>query len=356
MFSHRFVSGKFVLRACASGVLLGSAAFAAAQAADPEAAVVYFSLAENVAGVDLADALSSASLATKNGPGTTAFIAKAVESTLERMYGTDIPLVGIVVKDKYPAGFDRVIARNHEEAAAGRELPLAAMPGMEDAARAKTIFIGYPTWNMTTPVALAAFMKSVDWQGKRIAVFNTNDGYGPGRGAQAILSLAPGAEQLGSVFSVKSDAASGASAEVQKWVSSLGMSKDSASAASQVEEVLGAVAGKIFRIKLNDSPEARQFARMLPMRVRMSGFGGREYYGGIEGEIKTTGPGQYNFKDGTLTYCPTNNTVAVFYAQTDRPNLTMAVYPMGQVEGDLELFHQLGHSEVFEFQGSQSNK
>ena len=43
-------------------------------------------------------------------------------------------------------------------------------------------------------------------------------------------------------------------------------------------------------------------------------------------------------------------------AQTDRPNLTMAVYPMGQVEGDLELFHQLGHSEVFEFQGSQSNK
>ena len=64
-----------------------------------------------------------------------------------------------------------------------------------------------------------------------------------------------------------------------------------------------------------------------------------------------TGPDPRNKSMKQLVY-----PLAKEKAQTDRPNLTMAVYPMGQVEGDLELFHQLGHSEVIEFQGSQSNK
>lgn len=81
----------------------------------------------------------------------------------------------------------------------------------------------------------------------------------------------------------------------------------------------------------------------------MGRFGGREFYGRMPGKMKVSSEGQYTFKDGTLTYCPTNHTVAFFYAQTLRPHLTMAVYPMGRVLGNLNIFHELDDSVTFHF-------
>ena len=81
----------------------------------------------------------------------------------------------------------------------------------------------------------------------------------------------------------------------------------------------------------------------------MGEFGGREFYGPMKGSIKAVSKGQYRFEDGTLTYCSTNNTVALFYAQSSRPNLTMAVYPMGKVVSDLSVFEKLNSYDSFEF-------
>lgn len=80
---------------------------------------------------------------------------------------------------------------------------------------------------------------------------------------------------------------------------------------------------------------------MLPQTISMSGFGGREFYGGLDAEIEVQGEGQYTFEDGQITYCLANNTAAIFYAQTFRPNLTMEVFPMGIVTSDLTVFNQL---------------
>ena len=46
--------------------------------------------------------------------------------------------------------------------------------------------------------------------------------------------------------------------------------------------------------------------------------------------------GEATFDDGDITYCPQNNTVAIFYAQTSRPDLTMRVIPMGRVTSPLD--------------------
>lgn len=81
---------------------------------------------------------------------------------------------------------------------------------------------------------------------------------------------------------------------------------------------------------------------MLPLTVSMGGFGGREYYGGLDGKIDAKQEGQLNFENGQITYCPSNNSVAIFYAQTERPNLTMKVIPMGIVTSDLAVFDTLG--------------
>lgn len=104
-----------------------------------------------------------------------------------------------------------------------------------------------------------------------------------------------------------------------------------------------------FQVSLNSTPEAKLFYSQLPLSVSMGRFGGREFYGRMPGEMKAGSNGQYTFKDGTLTYCPTNHTVAFFYAQTSRPNLTMAVYPMGSVLGNLNFFHELDDSVTFHF-------
>ena len=57
--------------------------------------------------------------------------------------------------------------------------------------------------------------------------------------------------------------------------------------------------------------------------------------------ITVEGEGQLRFDDGDITYCPGNNTAAIFYAQSSRPNLTMTVYPIGKVTSDLSIFPDL---------------
>ncbi|MBD5160410.1 MAG: hypothetical protein HDT14_00005, partial [Oscillibacter sp.] len=92
---------------------------------------------------------------------------------------------------------------------------------------------------------------------------------------------------------------------------------------------------------LYDSSMARQFIAQLPQTITMSNYGGREVYGGINQAITVEGDGQFRFDDGDITYCPSNNTAAIFYSQSSRPNLTMTVYPIGKVTSDLSIFPDL---------------
>lgn len=76
------------------------------------------------------------------------------------------------------------------------------------------VFIGYPNWSMTIPQAVASFIAKNGWQGKAIAVFNTNNGYGAGRGASAVASLAKGAGVLREVYAVRGSSAADAASQV----------------------------------------------------------------------------------------------------------------------------------------------
>ena len=104
----------------------------------------------------------------------------------------------------------------------------------------------------------------------------------------------------------------------------------------QKEVLIKVTAGnREFRVALNSTPEAKLFYS--------------QFYGSMPGKMKVSSEGQYTFKDGTLTYCPTNHTVAFFYAQTSRRNFTTTFYPMGSVLGNLNLYHELDDSVTFHF-------
>ncbi len=305
--------------------------------------VAYFSLYGNSEYPEGADATSSASIVERGNTrsGTTEYIARMIGDAA----GGE--LYAIRTADKYPADFDEVIEKNHEEIDRGVMPPLSG--AMPDISKYDAVFIGYPVWADTVPRPVLAFISRCGgFAGKTVIPFCTHDGYGSGRSYGEIFSAAPDAEHAAGIDVAAGDAPSAGKA-VAEWLKRIGMAKK-AEAADRPLRALRITAGSAeIRGILFDTPLAREIGARLPLTVYMSGFGGREYYGGIYFTPKNGGDGRLRFDDGDITYCPTNNTLAIFYAQTSRPNLTMEVIPIGRVTSDLSVFDTLGGGEEFTF-------
>ena len=56
-----------------------------------------------------------------------------------------------------------------------------------------TIYLGYPNWWETLPMPVVTFLEQLDWTGKRIIPFCTNEGSGLGKSETAIRSICKGA-------------------------------------------------------------------------------------------------------------------------------------------------------------------
>lgn len=81
----------------------------------------------------------------------------------------------------------------------------------------------------------------------------------------------------------------------------------------------------------------------------MVGYGGREYYGGVAFYPEHLEGGQKNFENGDITYCEAHHNMAIFYAQTDDPILSVDVIPIGRVTSDLSVFNNLDNEEEIIF-------
>lgn len=303
--------------------------------------IAYFSRWGNTDYPEDVDASTSASIVADGNRqyGTTEYMAKMIQNVT----GGDLYL--IQTEETYPVEFEDVVDQGHQETDEGVIPALKGVP--VDVSGYDVVFVGYPVWATDVPRAIHSFLQAADTAGKTVIPFCTHDGYGAGRSYTTVAGLCPGAETLKG-FAVEAEDVPGAGSQVEDWIRGLGIMEKlsrTSSGAAGTEEGETAI-----RITIGDqeltgilyhNPEARQFISMLPQTVSMAGFGGREFYGGIEGSIETEGDGQHFFEDGQITYCPANNTAAIFYAQTDRPNLTMEVFPMGIVTSDLSVFDQL---------------
>ena len=90
-----------------------------------------------------------------------------------------------------------------------------------------------------------------------------------------------------------------------------------------------------------DTELSKEIMNIFPITVSMIGYASREYYGSIDYRPKNITKGQFNFQNGDITYCARNNSLAIFYSQSDNPNLTMEVIPIGKITSDLKVFHDL---------------
>ncbi|MDE6034987.1 MAG: hypothetical protein K2G36_03655 [Ruminococcus sp.] len=205
-----------------------------------------------------------------------------------------------------------------------------------------TVYIGYPVWATTIPLAVKQFLTQYDLSGKKVIPFCTHNGYGKGRSERDIATICPESEVLeGTAINSKDILSS--EQTVTEWLVKIGTTK------KEETEIKISVGGYTLDGIIYDTPLAKEIKEEFPLTVSMYGYGGREYYGSMPVVPENTGAGQLNFENGDITYCPTNNSIAIFYAQTSRPDLTMEVIPIGKVTSDLSVFDTLGSRENITF-------
>ena len=234
-----------------------------------------------------------------------------------------------------------MVDQNHQEIANGTRPTLSSHV---DLSGYDVIFVGYPVWASTTPTPVLTFLEEQNLSGKTVIPFCTHAGYGAGSSYSAIRSSSSGATVEQGLAIEDTDAAS-SERTIINWLN--GLNLPAAGTANDAQPSQGETAIRITIGEreldgvLYDSSMARQFIAQLPQTITMSNYGGREVYGGINQAITVEGDGQLWFDDGDITYCPSNNTAAIFYSQSSRPNLTMTVYPIGKVTSDLSIFPDL---------------
>ncbi len=266
--------------------------------------------------------------------GNTRLTAEA----LSRLTGA--PLAEIKTVEPYPDDFHAVVEQARQERSTGYLPPL--LPLQANLNDYDTIYLGFPIWSNSIPQPMATFLSEHPLEGKTILPFCTHDGYGPGRSARVVAEYCPKARVL-PIFDMLGSEARDAEPKLASWLQELGV------AASSARNIVIRINDVELSAVLDNSPVAGEFMRRLPLSIPMVQYGDREYYGGLDREIPTTEEGRLRFDDGDITYCPQNNSVALFYAQTSRPNLTMKVIPMGRVTSDLAPLHELPSSVIAHF-------
>lgn len=284
--------------------------------------IAYFSRFGNTGYPDDIDASTSASVVLDGEKcyGTTEYIASIIRQSV----GGDLHL--IETKDSYPEDFDEVTEKNHDE------MDKNYLPPLKES---------------------DLDISKYDLSGKTVIPFCTHDGYGAGSSYGTVEKASHAGKCLDGL-AVEAEDVPSAQETVADWLDSIGINSKGAAgrkdSASQGETAIKiSIGDKVLDGVIYDTALAQEIKSKFPLTVSMSGYGGREYYGGIEFTPKKVSGGQLNFENGDITYCETNNSMAIFYAQTDHPNLTMEVIPIGKVTSDLSVFDTFDSSEDVTF-------
>lgn len=303
--------------------------------------IVYFSRWGNTEYPSDVDATASASIVVDNNfrYGTTEYVANMIAENV----GGDLHRIETVTP--YTADFDELRDVNHDEMSSNY-LPELKESNLDISAY-DTVFIGYPVWATDVPQAVLSFLKEYDLSGKTVIPFCTHDGYGAGNSYQTIAEASHAAVSLEGI-AIEAKDVPNAQDTVSSWLADIGISKSEVQTGTPIKIMVGEVSldGVLY-----DTELAEEIKTYFPLTISMVGYGGREYYGGVEfypSEENLVGGGK-TFENGDITYCEAHHNMAIFYAQTDDPILSVDVIPIGRVTSDLSVFNNLDNEEEIIF-------
>lgn len=81
----------------------------------------------------------------------------------------------------------------------------------------ETIYLGYPNYWGTMPMAVFTFLEHFDFSGKKIRPFCTHEGSGLGSSLKDIRALCPGAD-VGAGLAIRGSSAGRSKKEIEKWI------------------------------------------------------------------------------------------------------------------------------------------
>lgn len=306
-------------------------------ASKPKVLIAYFGRYGNTNFSKDVDATTSASIVLdgKKKRGTTEMVARMIQKE------TGGDLFRIQTKKKYPANFDRLVDQNHKEMDDGY-LPKLKKK-VKNMKQYDVIFLGYPIWAMDAPQAIESFLKEYNLKGKTVIPFCTHGGSGQSGTYKKIQKLCSGADTLPGFAVSDEDVKTNATRKrLQSWLKKIDVNSRSAKAVP----ITIKIGNRTFDGLCYNTALGKQMMKKFPLTVTMDEFGGREYYGEVAKKDRPTkkGKGKLAFLNGDITYCFENDTMAIFYNQSDNPNLTMRVHCVGRVTGSLSSFRNMEDS------------
>lgn len=303
--------------------------------------IVYFSRYGNTNYPDDVDASTSASIVTDNERyGTTEYVS----SMIQQAVGGDVHLIETATP--YTADFDELRGVNHNEM---QQNILPELKGSDlDISKYDMVFIGYPVWATDVPQAVLSFLKEYDLTGKTVIPFCTHDGYGAGESYQTI-AVASKAEKTLDGLAIEAKDVPSAQDTVTNWLNAIGVKKAGSSAGNGETAIKITVGDVDLDGVLYNTALAQEIKAYFPLTISMVGYGDREYYGGVDFYPEHLEGGQRTFENGDITYCEAHHNMAIFYAQTDNPNLSVDVIPVGKITSDLSVFADLSGSVQMTF-------
>ncbi|MBS1154743.1 MAG: hypothetical protein H6R07_667 [Proteobacteria bacterium] len=93
---------------------------------------------------------------------------------------------------------------------------------------------------------------------------------------------------------------------------------------------------------LNDSPTARDFLKSLPVTMKMTRWGEREYYGKV-GKPLAAGKSQNGFANGDIAYWVPGGSFAIFFDNRHNPDISDLIV-IGKITSDLKAFDGMAES------------
>ena len=172
--------------------------------------IAYFSWAENAV-QDNIDAMTSASV---KSPGNVAQFAQWIENE------TGGDLFSIQVTEPYPADWDGCLARANEEKADGTHPALSET--VENISEYDTVFLGYPNWWYSCPMAIFSFIDTHDLNDKNIYLFCSHGTGGLAGSVQDITAALPESAVVSdNVFHVFQDDTANAKEDLQEWLNDI---------------------------------------------------------------------------------------------------------------------------------------
>lgn len=251
------------------------------------------------------DAVASASVVA---PGNTAKMAQWIQ---EYVGGELFP---IVVTETYPDNYDECMERAADEKAENARPKLANhLDNIDDY---DVIFLGFPNWWYTAPMAVFSFIEEYDLSGKTIVPFCAHGTGGIAGSVKDITDKLPDSAEVLEPLGIYRAEIGQAQSEVNEWLANLGFQEkeEVAEVKSGKRKLKMTIDGQEISITLYDTPAANELYGILPLELNFEDFNGVEKISYLSQKLSTKGePDGCDPDVGDLClYAPWGN-LSVFY-------------------------------------------